>query len=139
MPSNPYTPYPVGKKKRPLARKSSTLPAGPTGIVGMTGTPAKKKKSRAPLEGDTATRKERLLLDTFIYNCRTCHKENSHSSGYLFVVCFEADWLYFCDVNCCDAWDKTVPKHGPPAEPVTDRRGAIAATKAKNEEEDLRT
>ena len=96
-----------------------------------------RRDGPAPRKPPTETRKVRMSLDTFVYNCTACDKEMTHSSGYLFVVMFELDWLYFCNIDCCDEWEKYHIKVK--VEPATDRRGAIAATKAKNEEDDLRT
>ena len=86
--------------------------------------------------GYGTTRKDRLGLDTFVYECSACGKEKAHSTGYMFVVVLNANWLYFCDVDCCDIWEKNNPElRVPSAAPVTDRRGAIAATRAKNEKD----
>jgi hypothetical protein len=98
-------------------------------------------KSPSPDSDSTVrdSRKERLALNTFTYNCHQCDKEHSHSSGYMFIVRYGREApLYFCDVDCCDIWEKSITEFKLKPEPVTDRRGAIAATKAKNEETDSR-
>jgi hypothetical protein len=70
-------------------------------------------------------------LDTFIYFCKKCGKEGKHSTGYLFITRYRGEELHFCDINCCDAWEKgQVLK----TQPITDRRGAVAHTKAKEKE-----
>ncbi len=86
----------------------------------------------APPKKTDVSRQARLVLDTFVYNCKQCGEERTHSIGYLFVVLQDGEWLYFCNVNCCDEWEKFLPPGTKPDEPVPDRRGAIAATKAKN-------
>ena len=97
----------------------------------------KKIPPPAPRKPPTETRKVRMSLDTFVYNCTACDKEMTHSSGYLFVVMFELDWLYFCNIDCCDEWEKYHIKVK--VEPATDRRGAVLATREKNEEADSRS
>lgn len=89
-------------------------------------------------KADTADRQKRLGLDIFTYDCSACDKARAHSSGYLFVVMLNGNWLYFCNVDCCNAWEKSNPElktNREPA-PVTDRRGAILATREKNEKAD---
>ncbi len=100
-------------------------------------TPMNSKKSPPPPPKATdVDRKDRLGLHDFTYHCTHCQKKHKHSSGYMFVVMLGPDRLYFCNVNCCDDWEKANPElKARPAEPVTDRRGAIAATKAKNAED----
>ncbi len=101
-------------------------------------TKTKFKRSPAKDKADTADRRKRLGLDVFIYNCDACGKERAHSSGYMFVVMLDANWLYFCNVDCCDSWEKSNPElKSRTIEPVTDRRGAILATRKKNEEADF--
>ncbi len=89
----------------------------------------------APAPGQThlgeGDRQKRIGLDTFVYNCHACGVEKRHSSGYLFVVMFDGIRLYFCDANCCDNWEDNVAIKVV-AEPVPDRRGAIAHTKAQS-------
>jgi hypothetical protein len=96
------------------------------------------KRSPVKDKADTADRQKRLGLDIFVYNCHACGKERAHSSGYMFVVMFGLEWLYFCNVDCCDHWEKSNPEMKI-SEPVTDRRGAILATRKKNEKDDPRT
>ncbi len=98
-----------------------------------------QRQSPLPGSGDTDTRKERLALGTFTYHCKQCDKEHAHSSGYVFTVMYGPETLYFCDVDCCDDWEKALTEFKLKPEPVPDRRAAIAATKAKNEKDDLRT
>lgn len=114
MPSNPYMSMPT--KKRPP-------PAGPQGVVGMTGTPTKLDKNG---------RQIRELHD-FTWHCAYCCTERKHRTGYLFTVYCGPDTLRFCNVNCYDKWLEDNPEIKTRQEPATDRRGAIAATKAKNE------
>ena len=78
-------------------------------------------------------RASRMGLDTFLYHCTYagCRKEHEHSSGYIFTLRRGGDEFYFCNVNCCDAFEKDLMHKLP----VTDRRGAVAATKAKNNAE----
>jgi hypothetical protein len=110
MPTNPYMPS--------NSRKAVPPPAPPA---------ATKEKVR---------RKDRMGLDTFTYSCHSCNARHSHSSGYMFIVMLDGERLYFCDHNCCDAFEKGYTKPGIGSHPTPDRRGAIAATRAKNEEND---
>jgi len=77
------------------------------------------------------TRAVRLDLDTKVYSCFQCGEEYAHSSGYVFLVHIRGEELHFCDMNCCDAWEKSNPELKIQV-PIADRRGAIAATRAKN-------
>ncbi len=122
MGRNPYTSWGT-QRKVALRTKKRPPPAAPA-------------PGQARLGADD--RLKRMGLDTYVYNCHACGIEREHSSGYMFVVMLEAKWLYFCDVNCCDNWEDNVAIKVV-KEPVPDRRGAIAATKAKNEENDPRT
>lgn len=96
-----------------------------------------ERKAVPPPVPPNKARRDRLGLDTFIYNCHQCGKERSHSCGYLFVVMLGTWWLYFCGVNCCDDWEKANPELKDQTPPVPDRRGAILATREKNEEADF--
>ncbi len=103
---------------------------------------AKRPPPAAPAPGQERlgadSRLKRMGLDTYVYNCHACGIKRKHSSGYMFVVMLEGVRLHFCDVNCCDNWEDNVAIRVV-KEPVTDRRGAIAATRAKNEKDDPRT
>jgi hypothetical protein len=103
-------------------------PVGPQGEVGVTGTPG----AVAAATKTKVARKARMGLDTFTYNCHSCGAIHAHSSGYLFVIMLDEEQLYFCDHNCCDAFEKGYTKPGIGDHPAPDRRGAIAATKAKH-------
>ena len=124
MPNSPYLP-------RNLYMPRTSLGTGPDAASTKTKFAKRSKRSPVKDKADTADRQKRLGLDVFIYNCRACGKERAHSSGYLFVVMLNADWLYFCNVDCCDAWEK----NNQTSKPVTDRRGAVLATRKKNEED----
>jgi len=71
-------------------------------------------------------------LGELTYFCEQCDKEHKHVTGYLFMAVV-TKLLYFCNVNCYDEWMEAHPNITDPRWLApTDRRGAIAATKAKN-------
>jgi hypothetical protein len=71
----------------------------------------------------------------FAYSCAACLKGYKHVNGYIFVAVIDPNRMYFCNVNCYNDFLKANPEvKAPPPTPVTDRRGAIAATKAKEKE-----
>lgn len=74
-------------------------------------------------------------LGEFTYHCHKCDKEHKHVTGYLFMVVVE-ERVYFCNVNCYDEWMAAHPAVKDPRglAPPPDRRGAVAATRAKNAE-----
>ena len=116
----------MGKKRPPPPpppKRANSKPAG--------------NKSPSPGDGDVNTRQKRLGLTSRTYECVQCGDKRIHSSGYVFLVNVGDEQLHFCDVDCCDIWEESDPVIKKPA-PLPDRRGAIAATKAKNEEDDLR-
>jgi hypothetical protein len=76
-------------------------------------------------------------LGVFTYHCAHCLKEHKHSTGYMWVAFVGPDRFYFCSVNCYEDWLKNNPEvkdQRGQAEPVPDRRGAVAHTKAKEKE-----